>query len=53
MAAFHNQKMIYYTLADIEALFKAAVPGSEVVWHKPRAETREKRWETWLISREI
>jgi hypothetical protein len=52
MAAFHNQKMVYYTLSDIEALFQAAVPGSEVVWHKPRAETRNKMWETWLIFSE-
>lgn len=50
LAAFHNQKMIYYTLSDIEALFQATVPGSEVVWLSPRAETRHKRWETWLIS---
>lgn len=49
MAAFHAQKMVYYTLADIEALFRTAVPGSEVVWYKPRAETRNKMWETWLI----
>jgi hypothetical protein len=49
MAAFHNQRMVYYTLADIEALFQTAVPGSEVVWHKPRSETRNKMWETWLI----
>lgn len=49
MAAFHNQRMVYYTLSDIQALFEAAVPGSEVVWHKPRTETRNKLWETWLI----
>src|SRR5690606_37340010 len=52
MAAFHEQKMVYYTLADIESLFQAAVPGSEVVWRKPRTETRNKIWETWLIFSE-
>jgi hypothetical protein len=52
MAAFHDQRMVYYTLADIEALFRSAVPGSEVVWHKSRAETRNKMWETWLILSE-
>jgi hypothetical protein len=52
MAAFHDQRMVYYTLADIEALFQSAVPGSEVVWHKSRAETRNKMWETWLILSE-
>lgn len=49
MASFHNQKMVYYTRPDIEALFQAAVPGSEVVWCIPRAETRNNMWETWLI----
>jgi hypothetical protein len=44
--------MVYYTLADIEALFQMAFPGSEVVWHKPRSETRVKMWETWLILSE-
>lgn len=52
MAAFHNQRMVYYTLADIEALFKAAVPNSKVIWHKPRSETRNNMWETWLIFSE-
>jgi hypothetical protein len=52
MAAFHDQRMVYYTLADIKALFQAAVPGSEVVWHKPRSETRNNMWETWLIYSE-
>jgi hypothetical protein len=52
MAAFHEQRMVYYTLADIETLFQAAVPGSEVVWRKPRAETRNKIWETWLVLSE-
>jgi hypothetical protein len=52
MAAFHDQKMVYYTHSDMQALFSAAVPGSEVVWHKPRAETRVKMWETWLILSE-
>ena len=52
MAAFHNQKMLYYTQSDIEALFKAAVPGSEVVWQKLRPETRNKVWATWLILSE-
>lgn len=52
MAAFHDQRMVYYTLADIEALFQSAVPGSEVIWHKPRSETRNKMWETWLILSE-
>jgi hypothetical protein len=52
MAAFHDQRMVYYTLADIIALFQAAVPGSEVIWTKPRSETRNKIWETWLILSE-
>jgi hypothetical protein len=52
MAAFHDQRMVYYNLSDIEALFQAAVPGSEVVWHKPRKETRNNMWETWLILSE-
>ncbi len=52
MAAFHNQRMVYYTLADIKALFQATVPNSEVVWHKPRSETRNNMWETWLIFSE-
>jgi hypothetical protein len=52
MAAFHDQRMVYYTRADIEALFQTAVPGSEVVWSKLRAETRNKLWETWLITSE-
>lgn len=52
MAAFHDQRMVYYTLSDIQSLFESAVHGSEIVWHKPRAETRNKLWETWLILSE-
>jgi hypothetical protein len=49
MAAFHRQRMMYYKREDIEGLFAAAVPGSRIVWSKPRLETRNKIWETWII----
>ncbi len=52
MAAFHNQKMLYYTESDMKALFDAAVPSSEVVWFKPRSDTRNNSWATWLILSE-
>jgi hypothetical protein len=49
MAAFHNQRMVYYTKEDIQGLFQTAIPGSEIIWTKPRTETHNKMWETWLI----
>jgi hypothetical protein len=49
MAAFHRQRMMYYEYDDIETLFAAALPGSRIVWTKPRTETRNKLWETWII----
>ena len=53
MAAFHGQRMMYYTYEDIEALFAAALPGSSIVWSKPRQETRNKIWETWIIHASV
>jgi hypothetical protein len=50
MAAFHKQRMVYYERSDIEALFEAALPGCEIVWEKPKEQTRNKVWETWLIT---
>lgn len=50
-AAHHQQLMVYYQTQDIEALFKTAVPGSRIIWEKPRSQTRNKLWGTWLISR--
>lgn len=49
MAAFHQQAMFCYEKRHVEALFQAAMPGSEIVWTIPRTETRGKEWETWLI----
>lgn len=50
MAAFHQQRMVCYERRHIEALFQAAMPGSQIVWTIPRAQTRNKEWETWLIQ---
>ena len=50
MAAFHKQRMVYYERSHIEALFEAALPGCEIVWEKPKEQTRNKVWETWLIT---
>ncbi|HEX6387106.1 MAG TPA: hypothetical protein VF177_20770 [Anaerolineae bacterium] len=49
MAAFHQQRMVYYDSSDIAALFAAALPGSEIIWEIPREQTRNKLWGTWLI----
>jgi hypothetical protein len=48
-AAFHGQRMMYFERVDINALFAAAIPGSQIVWSKPRQDTRNKMWETWII----
>lgn len=49
MAAFHQQRMVYYDTSNISGLFAAAVPGSEIIWEIPREQTRNKLWGTWLI----
>lgn len=49
MAAFHQQRMVYYDSSHIAALFAAALPGSEIIWEIPREQTRNKLWGTWLI----
>jgi hypothetical protein len=41
--------MMYFEREDINALFAAAIPGSHIVWSKPRQDTRHKMWETWII----
>lgn len=50
MAAFHQQRMVYYDTEAVQALFETAVPGSQIVWEAPRSETRSKIWGTWLIE---
>lgn len=49
MAAFHNQRMQYYQRENIESLFDATIPGSRIVWEKPREQTRNKIWGTWIV----
>jgi hypothetical protein len=51
MASFHQQRMVYYTDEHVIALFHNALPHSEIVWQRPRKETRNKLWGTWLIHR--
>lgn len=50
MAAFHEQRMVYYERHHIEALFAATMPNYQIVWEKPRNQTRNNIWATWLIE---
>lgn len=49
MASFHQQRMVCYQESHIASLFQQAVPHSEIIWQRPREETRNKLWATWLI----
>ena len=49
MAAFHQQRMVGYDREHIEALFQLTIPGSHIIWEKPRTATRNQMWSTWLI----
>ena len=40
MAAFHNQRMVYYNRQTIEAMFAEALPGSKIIWEIPQEESK-------------
>ncbi len=50
MAAFHQQRMVYYDHAAVQTLFAATLPGSDIVWEIPRSATRNGIWGTWLVE---
>ncbi|MEL7534521.1 MAG: hypothetical protein AAFN10_24660 [Bacteroidota bacterium] len=50
IAAFHNQRMVYYTRDDIERLFRASFPEARIAWEKKRSESDSKVWEAWIID---
>lgn len=49
MAAFHDQRMVYYHRSHVESLFGKYFPGSEIVWSIPGDDT-SYGIETWLIN---
>ncbi len=50
IAAVHDERMYAYNLPHIHALYGAAFPAHEVVWHKARTDTQSGMWETWVID---
>ena len=49
MAAFHNQRMVYYDTEAIQSVFAQALPGSQIVWTRPKEETQFDL-ETWVVN---
>ncbi|GEM_PF-2631650 len=49
MIAFHNQRMVYYERADIEALLRQTQPDGQIVWELPRSEQTYGQ-AVWLLE---
>ena len=49
MAAFHNQRMVYYDRQTIEAIFSETMPGSAILWEIPQEESRYGV-AVWLVN---
>ncbi|MFK7924242.1 MAG: hypothetical protein AB8H47_19960 [Bacteroidia bacterium] len=50
MAAYHNQRMVYYSNEHVEDLFQKAFTNSQVSWHKARENTKTNIWGTWIVD---